>query len=97
MQTNSPLDLRRWERELVAIPVSLVLKADKLKSDTFTATIDVSLSGVGVRTTLALVPRQGVAIVIKGQFSQTIPARVVWVREDESSNSKIAGLKFLLY
>jgi hypothetical protein len=72
------------------------LKADKLKSDTFTATIDVSLSGVGVRTTLALVPRQGVAIVIKGQFSQTIPARVIWVREDASSNSTIAGLKFLL-
>jgi hypothetical protein len=55
------------------------------------------LSGVGVRTTLALVPTQGVEIVITGQFSQTIPARVVWVREDESSNSTIAGLKFLLH
>ena len=97
MQTISAVDLRRWERELVAIPVCLVLKAEKLKSDTFAATIDVSLSGVGVRTTLALVPTQGVEIVITGQFSQTIPARVVWVREDESSNSTIAGLKFSLY
>ena len=97
MQTNSPHDLRRWEREPVAIPVSLVLKADKFESDTSTATLNISLAGVGVRTMLALVQRQGVAIVIKGQFSQTIPARVIWVREDASSNSKIAGLKFLLY
>ncbi|HXW14121.1 MAG TPA: PilZ domain-containing protein [Terriglobia bacterium] len=96
MQTISGCDLRRWEREPVAIPVSLVLKADKSKSDTFAAAIDVSLSGFGVRTSLALVPRQGLAIVIKGQFSQTLPARVVWVRKDESGNSTIAGLKFLL-
>lgn len=95
MQTNSPLDLRRWKREPVAIPVSLVLKADKFESGTSTATINISLGGVSVRTTLALVQRQGVAIVLKGQFSQTIPARVVWVREDESSDSTIAGLKFL--
>jgi c-di-GMP-binding flagellar brake protein YcgR len=97
MQTNSPHDLRRWEREPVAIPVSLVLKADKLESETSTTTINISLSGVGVRTTVGLVSKQGVAIVIKGQFSQTIAARVVWVRKDESSNSTIAGLKFLLY
>jgi hypothetical protein len=95
MQTISAANHRRWERAPVAIPVSLVLKAGKLKSDTFTATIDVSLSGVGVRTTLALVSRQEVAIIIKGQFSQTIPARVAWVRQDESRNSTIAGLKFL--
>ena len=96
MQTNSPRDLRRWQREPLAIPVSLLLKADKFESDTSTATINISLAGVSVRTTLALVQRQGVAIVIKGRFSQTIPARVVWVREDKSSNSKLAGLKFLL-
>jgi hypothetical protein len=95
MQTISAVDLRRWEREPAAIAVTLVLNAEKLKSDTFAATIDVCLSGVCVRTTLALLPRQGVAIVIEGQFSQTIPARVVWVRKDESGNSTIAGLKFL--
>lgn len=96
MQSIRSVDLRRWEREPVAIPVSLVLKTDKSRSDTFTATTDVSLSGLRVRTRVALVPRQGVAIVIKGQFSQTLAARVVWVREDESNNSTIAGLKFLL-
>lgn len=97
METISTADLRRWEREPAAIPVSLVLKADKLKSDRFTATINISLSGASVRTTLALVPRQEVAIIIKGEFHQTIRARVVWVREDKSTKSTIAGLKFLLY
>ena len=96
MQTITSADFRRWEREPAAIPVRLVLKSDKLKPDTFTATLDISLSGVSVRTTLALVPRQEVQIVIKGQFTQTISARVVWVRGDKSSNSTIAGLKFLL-
>ena len=97
MQTISAADLRRWEREPVAIPICLALKADKLKSDTFTATIDISLSGVGIRTMLALVPKQEVEVVFKGQFTQSIPARVVWVRQDESSNWMIAGLKFLPY
>jgi hypothetical protein len=96
MPIISAADLRRWERESVSIPVSLVLKADKLKSDSFTATINVCLSGVSVRTALELVPKQEVAIVIRGQFTRTIFARVTWVRRDGSSNSTIAGLKFLL-
>jgi len=97
MQANSTANLRRWEREEVGISVSLVLKAGELKSDNSTATINISLSGLAVRTALALVPRQELAIVIKGQFSRTISACVVWVRQDESSNCTIAGLKFLLY
>ena len=97
MQSNSHGDLRQWERERVAIPVGLVLKSGELKPDITTATINISLSGVGVLTKLALVPRQEVAIIITGRFSQTLRARVVWGREDESSNSVIAGLKFLIY
>ena len=96
MQTTSAGGVRRWEREPVAIPVGLVVKADQRKSDTFTDTINISLSGVGVRTTLALVPKQEVAIIIKGQFSHTVAARVAWVRQDAFSNSMLAGLKFLL-
>jgi hypothetical protein len=94
MQTNSPADLRRRERELTSIPVGLVSKADESKSDTSSTTINISLSGVRIRTKLALVPRQEVAVVIEGQFSRTIPARVVWVQEDKSSHWKVAGLKF---
>lgn len=94
MQTLSSTDLRRWERERVAIRVRLVLEGDELDLDTFTATLNISLSGMGIRTMLALAPKQEVGIVIEGQFSQTIRARVVWTREEESSNSTIAGLKF---
>lgn len=96
MQTLSAADVRRWERVRVAIPVCLVLNADKLELDTFTATMNISLSGVCIRTMLALVPKQEVGIVIKGRFSQTVTARVVWAREQEFSKSTIAGLRFLL-
>ena len=97
MQANNNADLRRWAREPVAIPVGLVLKANESNSDTTTAALNISLSGVSVRTLLALIPGQEVAIVIKGYLSRTIPARVVWVRKDESGSWTIAGLKFLLY
>jgi hypothetical protein len=87
-------DLRRWEREGAAIPVSLVLATDE---DTFAATIDISLSGMGVQTGLTLIPKQGAAIILKGQFAHAICACVVWAREEESGNSTLAGLKFLLH
>jgi hypothetical protein len=93
MQTNSPADLRRREREPAAIPVGLVSKVGELKSDTSASTLNISLSGVRVRTTLALVPRQAVAITIEGQFSWTMSGRVVWVRKDVSSSWTTAGIK----
>jgi len=94
MQTNSPSDVRGREREPAAIRVGVVSKVGELKSDTSASTINISLSGVRVRTKLALVPRQAVAIVIEGQFSRTIPGRVVWVRKDKSSPWTTAGIKF---
>jgi hypothetical protein len=96
MQTISAVDLRRWERQPVTIPIGLVLKADHFKADDSAITIDISLRGARVRTKLALVPGEWVGVVPKGEFPQAIPTRVVWVREDESSNSTIAGLEFLL-
>jgi|ERR1039457_6648268 hypothetical protein len=97
MKVNSSGELRKWQRERVAIRVGLTLESGESKSDLTTATTDISLSGVGVLTNLALVPRQEVAVIINGEFSQTIRARVIWVRKHESSNSLIAGLKFLAY
>jgi hypothetical protein len=94
MQKNGPAELRRREREPATIAVGLVSKVGELKSDTSASTINISLSGVRVRTKLALVPKQEVAVVIEGQFSQTIPGRVVWVREDKSSHWTTAGIKF---
>lgn len=97
IQTMTATDLRRWEREPAAIPVSLVLESDESQKDTFAATLDISMSGAAVTTMLDLVPGQEVAIVFNGEFSVDIRARVIWVRKNESTNSTTAGLKFLLY
>jgi hypothetical protein len=97
MPAATQTELRQWEREPVAIPVSIVLKANEVTSDITTATLNISLSGVSISTKLALVPKQVVEVVIQGQFCQTIPARVVWARKATSGNETIAGLKFLQY
>jgi PilZ domain len=97
MQENNHGDRRQWEREPVDISVGLVLKPGESGSDISTTTFNISLSGLSVLTKLALVPRQELTVIIKGQFSRVIRARVVWVREEASSNSVIAGVKFLNY
>lgn len=94
MVTNSAADLRRREREATAIPVGLISKVGGVKADKSASTINISLSGVRVRTRLPLTPKQEVAVTIEGEFSRTIPGRVVWVHEDASSPWKTAGIKF---
>lgn len=96
MPTNSPANVRRSERDPATIPISLVLKAETFMVDNSATTIDISLGGMGVRTTLALVPGGRVGIVAKGEFPHAIPTRVVWAREDKSSYWTLAGLEFLL-
>lgn len=86
---------RRWERELSAIPIRLVLEATKFKSDNSAMTVDVSLRGMKVRTNLNLIPGEWVGVVPKGGFPQAIPARVIWAREDEVSRWVFAGIEFL--
>lgn len=95
MATNLSSNSRRWERELAAIPISLVLKPEEFKTDDTAMTVDVSLRGMKVRTKLALVPGEWIGVVPKGEFPHAIPARVVWVREDEVSRWTFAGLEFL--
>ncbi len=98
MPTNIPANLRRWERRPATIPTSFVLKAENLAVDDSAAIIDFSLRGVGVLTTLSLVPGERVRIVADGEFPDAVPTRVIWVREDEdeSSHWNFARLEFLL-
>ena len=96
MQTNTAANLRRWERDPATIPVSLVLRAEDFKVDDAATTVDISLSGLAVRTTLALVPGEWVGVVAKGEFPHAIPTRVVWVREEEPEYWTLAGLEFLV-
>ena len=95
MEAKPAANQRQWEREPAAVPVSLVLSAENFKSDPAATTVDISLSGVGVRTKLFLIPGEWVGIVPKGQFPHAIPARVAWAREDESNNATVAGLTFI--
>ncbi len=85
---------RRCEREPKTMPISLVLKGDQFKSDGAAFTLDISLTGASVRTKLELVPGEWVGVVPKGEPSYPIPARAVWVREDECKWT-YAGLEFL--
>jgi len=94
METKTPTNVRRWDRQPANIPVSIVLKPEHYKKDGAATAIDISLRGMSVRTGLALVPGEWVGIVAKGQFPQAIPARVVWTREDEAKWT-FAGLEFL--
>jgi c-di-GMP-binding flagellar brake protein YcgR len=95
MQTNTPADRRRWERQPATIPISLVLKAQNLKVDNSATVLDFSLHGVGVLTKLALFPGEQIEIVAKGEVLDAIRTRVVWVREDRSNHLSFAGLEFL--
>jgi hypothetical protein len=94
MPKTNPAGARRCERKPKTIPISLVLKGGCSKSDGSAFTLDISLRGASVRTKLALVPGEWVGVVPEGEFSHAIPARAVWVREDERMWT-YAGLEFL--
>jgi c-di-GMP-binding flagellar brake protein YcgR len=95
MQTNTPANRRRWERRPATIPIIIVLKAEDLKVDNSATIVDISLSGMGVKTALALARGERVGVIAKEEFPQVIPTRAVWAREDESSHWIFAGLEFL--
>jgi hypothetical protein len=93
MPTNDPNKVRRCERKPKTIPISLVLE-DQCKLDGSAFTLDISLRGASIRTKLALVPGECVGVVPKGDLPHAIPARAIWVREDEGKWT-YAGLEFL--
>jgi hypothetical protein len=95
MQTSTDANPRRWDRQKVETPISLVLDPAHFKTDKSALTLDISLSGALVRTHLTLVPGQWVGVVPEGDFPHAIPARVVWAREDDYSHWTFAGLEFI--
>jgi hypothetical protein len=86
--------VRRSERESEMVPITLVTRPEIFRQDEGAATMDTSLHGMKVRTTLALVRGEWVGVIPKGEFPHAIPAHVVWVREEESSHWTIAGIEF---
>ena len=95
MHENTSHTSRRWECRPATIPISLVLEADPFKADDSAITADISPRGASVRTKLALVPGEWVKVVANGEISHAVAAHLVWVREDESGHSTLAGLEFL--
>jgi len=94
MALTTTTSSRRCERKPKSIPVSLVLKGGPCMSDGSAFTLDISLRGARVRTKLPLLAGELVGVVPQGDMPHAIPARAVWVREDEQMWTH-AGLEFL--
>ena len=95
MPTNMPHIPSRSQRRPASFPIRLVLETRDFKADNSAIATDISRDGVGVRTTLGLVPGEWVGYVAERKFPRAIPSRVVWAREDKSSHWLCAGLEFL--
>jgi hypothetical protein len=94
MPANASTSGRRCERKAKTIPISLVLKEGRTKLDDSAFTLDISMRGASVRTKLSLEPGEWVGVIPVGELPDPIPARAVWVREDEQLWT-YAGLEFL--
>jgi hypothetical protein len=94
MATIAHANLRRSGRDAVSTPISLVKRTGNLRRDDSATVVDASLYGMKIRTAQTLVPGEWVGVVAKAGFPHAIPARVVWVREDESSHWIFAGIEF---
>ena len=95
MPTSTPVIPRRWERQSATTPIRLVLDPAHFKKDDSAVILDISLYGAFVRSSLNLVRGQWVGVVSKGDFPHSIPAQVVWVREDDYSHWTFAGIEFI--
>ena len=93
MPENTSYIPRQWHRQASSIPISLTLEDAPFKADDSAITLDISPRGVSVRTKLALVLGDWVKVAAKEESTQAIAALVVWVREDESDHSTLAGLE----
>ena len=96
MQTIPPTNLRCADREPATIPISLLVRSEGRNTDPDASTLDLSLRGACVQTTLELVPGDWVGLMLKGEFPNAIPSRVVWVQPSDAAGLwSRAGLQFL--
>jgi hypothetical protein len=74
MPADIPDNLRLSQRESATIPISLVKRAESFRRDDAATTINISISGMGIRTSMALIPGEWVGVIAKGEFPHAIPA-----------------------
>jgi hypothetical protein len=95
MRAVPPADLRQSQRIPAAIPIRLVVESEDFKAEHEASTIDLSLRGVKVRTSFALLPGETVGVITRGDSRYAISARVVWVHRVGTDLWSLAGLEFL--
>jgi hypothetical protein len=95
MRAVPPSDLRQSQRIPATIPIRLAVESEDFKVEHEASTIDLSLRGVKVRTSFALLAGETVGIITSGDSRHTISARVVWVQRVGTDLWSLAGLEFL--
>jgi hypothetical protein len=95
MRAVPPADLRQSQRIPTTLSIRLVVESEDFKAEHEASTIDLSLRGVKVRTSFALLPGETVGIITKGDSRHAISARVVWVQRVGTDLWSLAGLEFL--
>ena len=95
MRAVPPADLRQSQRIPAAIPIRLVVESEDFKAEHEASTIDLSLRGIKVRTSFALLPGEIVGIITRGDSRHAISACVVWVHRGGPGLWSLAGLEFV--
>ena len=84
---------RRFRRRTERIPVTLLLKDQGREFERSASTVDLSESGLRVRTRAELSEGQIVYVLVGGGYSRLGYCRVVWVRETDHIRRNEAGLQ----
>lgn len=85
---------RVFRRTATLIPVALVLRGQRRKTQSQASVLQTSFLGMRVRTTVNLKRGQVLRIVRMTGPSASVSARVVWVSALDSDRHRQAGLQF---
>ena len=86
---------RRFRRKTERIPVTLLMKDRGREFERSASTVDLSESGLRVRTAAELSEGQIVYVLASRGYSPLGYCRVVWVRETDHIRRNEAGLKLM--
>ena len=95
MRDAPAADPCRAPRIPATIPIRLVVEYEGVRFEAEASTVDLSVQGVRVRTSLALLPGGKVGVIPREDYRHAIPARVVWTQRAGTDQWSLAGLEFL--
>ena len=94
MQVSSSVTERRLQRLSATIPISLLLTREDYTTEFEAYTVDISHSGVRVRTNFVLFPGDVIDMAPGTDSELALTSRVVWAQRSSLGGS-LAGLEFL--